>query len=115
MGFDSDDACAEELVLYADNTSELYGRKKAIMANLRKKHDAGKYDKTRAVDLWMYFAEDAAKRYAREFDSASQWSKLFPPKARISAMAGAAGSPFITCVVPALCVHRSHSPPFWFA
>ncbi len=82
MGFDSDDACAEELVLYADNTSELYGRKKAIMANLRKKHDAGKYDKTRAVDLWMYFAEDAAKRYAREFDSASQWSKLFPPKVR---------------------------------
>lgn len=37
MSFENLDSYAEELVLYADNTSELYPKKKMIQANLKKK------------------------------------------------------------------------------
>lgn len=82
MSFDAE-SNAEELVLYADNESKLYPKKKMIQANLKKKKDAGKYDKKLAVVLWEYFAEDAARMYAKDITlDAKMWSKLFPPGVR---------------------------------
>ncbi len=40
-------------------------------------------------------------------------SYLSPPNAVIAASAMGAGSPFITCVPPPLCVQRSQTPLFW--
>lgn len=86
MSFENLDSYAEELVLYADNTSELYPKKKMIQANLKKKKDAGKYEHKLAVVLWEYFAEDAAKRYMKEVVRGAQpWHKLFPPNVRTCA------------------------------
>ena len=58
---------AWELYLYADNTSELYSQKLAIIDNLRKKAIKGIYDHNKAVKLWGYWMESAARRYCREF------------------------------------------------
>jgi hypothetical protein len=56
-----------ELDLYAENTSELYGQKKAILANIARKLKSGKYDHTKAPKLWGYWVDAAAKRYTKEF------------------------------------------------
>ena len=58
-----DDTALRELDLYAENTSELYPRKKAILANLAKKAKKGTYDASKAPKLWRYWVDDAAKRY----------------------------------------------------
>jgi hypothetical protein len=55
-----------ELDLYAENTSELYPQKKAILANLQKKAKKGIYDKTKAAKLWEYWTTAAARRYTKE-------------------------------------------------
>jgi hypothetical protein len=56
-----------ELDLYAENTSELYNQKKAILANLQRKAKKGTYDHTKAAKLWMYWVDAASKRYRKEF------------------------------------------------
>jgi hypothetical protein len=58
---------AEELFLYADNTSELYPRKKAILANLLRKVLKGTYNSDLGPKMFEYLMNDAAKRYSREF------------------------------------------------
>lgn len=40
---------ARELDLYAENTSELYGQFKSIIANLQRKIKSGKYDASKAL------------------------------------------------------------------
>lgn len=75
---------ARELDLYAENTSELYGQFKSIIANLQRKIKAGKYNAAKAPALWMYWYEAAAKRYAKEFaHSPSEWSRMFPKALRM--------------------------------
>jgi hypothetical protein len=76
---------ADELVLYADNTSELYGMKQAIQKNLLKKKKAGKYKPKLAEVAWMHFAEAAAKRYSKEFGG--KWHENFPVPVREEAAA----------------------------
>lgn len=58
-----------ELELYADNEEPLYRQKRSIEQNLVRKLAAGKYDRTKAVKLWRYYADAAAKKYTREFGS----------------------------------------------
>lgn len=72
-----DETAKDELDLYAENTSELYGQKKAILANIKRKHASGKYNHALAPKLWMYWVESAAKRYAREFGGGQAWHKMF--------------------------------------
>lgn len=72
-----DETAANELDLYAENTSELYSQKQAILANIRRKHKSGKYDHVLAPKLWLYWVDAAAKRYAKEFASPAEWSKIF--------------------------------------
>jgi hypothetical protein len=78
-----DEAAANELDLYAENTSELYGQKKSILANIQRKLKSGKFDITLAPKLWMYWVDAAAKRYAKEFASSpSDWNKMFTKPTR---------------------------------
>ncbi len=66
---------ARELDLYAER---LHGQFKSIIANLQRKIKSGKYDAARAD--WY---EAAAKRYAKEFADASDWSRMFPRPLRM--------------------------------
>ena len=71
---------ADELVLYADNTAELYPLKMAIFKNLALKKAKKTYSRTKAAHfLGMRFGEAAAKRYAKEFADpvADPWNKMF--------------------------------------
>jgi hypothetical protein len=73
----------QELELYAYNTFELHAQHEAIIANLLKKIQAGRYDHKLAPKLWEYWIESAAKAYCKEFCSAGQpWHKMFPTNLR---------------------------------
>lgn len=79
---------AEELVLFADNDSKLYHQRTLpILANLKKRVAKGKYDPALARKLWAYQADDAAKRYEKEFLNPGEWNKVFPPAVRREAAA----------------------------
>jgi hypothetical protein len=56
-----------ELVLYADNESELYPQKKAIIAAMKARIEKGQYDPELAVTGWLHWVDEAAKRYVKEF------------------------------------------------
>lgn len=74
---------ARELFLFIENDADLYRQQyMPIMLNLAHKVKAGKYDKVKAVKLWGYLAESGAKKYAREFGTASEWAQTFPPATR---------------------------------
>jgi hypothetical protein len=62
-----DPTAAHELVLYADNSSELYNQKQSIIKNLLRKMKAGKYDAVKAIKLWQYWIDNAARGYKKEF------------------------------------------------
>lgn len=67
-GFESDEAVATELVLYADNTYDLHmGPRVAIIMNLLKKVNAGTYDSKLAAKSFENYAKRAADKYAKEF------------------------------------------------
>lgn len=76
-----------ELVIYINNTSELYPQYKACIANLCRKIARGNYDHNRAADLFVYLAEAGAKSYAREFDDVKRWAQIFTPAIRREAAA----------------------------
>jgi len=83
-----DDSMVRELVLWAQNTSELYGQYLSICKNLQRKYNKGIYDETLACKLWGYMADSAAKHYAKEFYPASaQWHKVFSMETRRAAAA----------------------------
>lgn len=78
-----DREAARELLMYAENNAGLYhSREVPIWLNLQKKWKRGSYDNVLAVKLWGYWAEDAAKRYAKEFLVGTDWSSIFSPKTR---------------------------------
>lgn len=68
-----------ELAVYAQSNGDLYrSRTLPVIANLQKKIASGKYDKTLALKLWGYVADDAAQRYHKEFGSAdTPWYAMF--------------------------------------
>lgn len=80
MGFDTKENLASELVTFVDNDSVLYqGQTLSIIKNLVKKTASGKYDREKAVKLFMYLAESGARKYAKEFGgSESGWHDMFP-------------------------------------
>lgn len=63
----TDESKVEALVLFADNTGELYDEKKRIIAKAAAWMAAGKYDASRAPKLWIAWIDRAAKMYGREF------------------------------------------------
>jgi hypothetical protein len=68
---------ANELDLYAENTSELYNQKKSILANIRRRLAKGTYNHALAPKLWMYWVDAAAKRYNKEYGSSGNITTIF--------------------------------------
>ena len=70
-GFEQGDKdAAKELFLYAVNNGNLYRQRTTpAIENLRRKAQKGIYDKERAVQLWQYIADEAARMYDKEFGS----------------------------------------------
>ena len=73
---------AEELILYIENTYELYNQIKSIQKNIIKKVQRGVYDPSLAPKLWGYLVQEGAKRYAQEMGIEIPWHKAFPPQVR---------------------------------
>lgn len=65
--FGSDEAMVMELELFAENDRGLYNQFRSIIKNLIGKEINGKYDHKAAIKLWGYYADAAAKAYAKEF------------------------------------------------
>jgi hypothetical protein len=84
MSFESPQAVAAELKLYTENDGDIYRRMTtSILKNLATKKAQGKYSPDRAVDAFMYLAEEGAKKYAKEMGSPGQaWHDMFPIEAR---------------------------------
>jgi hypothetical protein len=75
-----DEVAAHELDLYAENTSQLYGQYKSIIANIKRRIKAGTYSPVLAPKLWLYWYDAAAKHYCKEFGG--QVKDVFPKVTR---------------------------------
>lgn len=67
MIYGHDDSMMTELNLYAENEVKLYPQFKSIIANIKRKIKAGKYDASKAPKLWLYWYDAAAKMYCKEY------------------------------------------------
>jgi len=70
---------ATELTQWAENLGSIYGMRVNIAQNLARKIDKGIYDAEKAVKLWRYWFDAAAKNYRKEFGCSNA---LFPPAIR---------------------------------
>jgi hypothetical protein len=67
---------ASELAIYATNDGQLYRqRAQPIIKNLALKMRRGTYNADLALKLWLYLADDAAKKYRAEFHMIGGFSK----------------------------------------
>jgi len=74
----TDSEASRELLLFATNDAQLYrSRITPIIENLKKKIKKGTYDKVLALKLWRYAADDAAKRYNKEFTGTTSGYGIF--------------------------------------
>lgn len=79
---------AHELVLHADNDSNLHRQShEPIIKNLKRKHAKGVYDSEKAKKLWGYHADRAAQSYAKQHGGGQPWHHMFPPRVRKEAAA----------------------------
>jgi hypothetical protein len=77
-----DTTAGDELELYIDNDQPLYRQWETITANIAKHKARGNYSHERAVDGYMYLVDAGAKKYAKEWDSASNWNTMFDSATR---------------------------------
>lgn len=57
-----------ELEMYSINDGQLYNQRlHPIQKNLMRKYQKGIYDKEKAIKLYKYAADDASKKYKKEF------------------------------------------------
>jgi hypothetical protein len=75
---------AREISLYADNDADLYRQsRRPILINLSKKYKKGTFKVDLASKLWVYYIENALKKYQKEFGNKNQsWSTLMKPSDR---------------------------------
>lgn len=75
---------ARELRLFIDNDGDLYRQQYLpIDANLKRKIKAGKFDKRLAVKLFMYLADNGARKYVKQFaHSGANVDSVFNKKTR---------------------------------
>jgi len=74
---------AHELVLFGENDGDLYRQRTTpIVKNLARKMAKGVYDSELAKKLWMYWATDAAKRYAQQHSVGTDWNRIFNTSVR---------------------------------
>lgn len=80
----ADTEAARELALYAQNNGDLYrSRITPIIDNLRRKVAEGTYRADLALKLWRYAADDAAKRYNKEYGHGSAGYGIFTVPTRM--------------------------------
>lgn len=77
-----DQHAVNELELYADNDAALYAQRAPFLANMQRRMKKGTYKPELGVKLWGYYVERAARAYAKEFASAKDWARMFPPAVR---------------------------------
>lgn len=75
---DLDEHAITELTLYANQTSELYDFRIGIVKQIMERIAKGSYNSELGVRLWERWYTDAAKRYAKEYAIANEWTALFP-------------------------------------
>jgi hypothetical protein len=69
---------ARELLLTCENDGDLYRQQvQPIEKNLTRKIQKGVYDHEKAKKLWMYLADNCARKYAKEFGDGRPWHKMF--------------------------------------
>ena len=80
-----DSDAVNELDLFIMNDEELYRQQfMPKILNLRKKMKKGIYDDEKAIKLWMYLVDDAARQYVQEFGTPDQDVKdMFPKETRL--------------------------------
>lgn len=82
----ADQDAVRELVLFIENDAQIYrSRIQPIIKNLARKMAKGQYDEKLAIKGWLYAVDDGAKKYAKEFDEAGNWSNLFNKSTRLAA------------------------------
>jgi hypothetical protein len=73
---------AKELYLFIQNDGDLYRQQGLpIIQNLVQKIDRGVYDRTLAVKLYHYLAENGAKKYIKEYGG-DKWFEMFDKPTR---------------------------------
>jgi hypothetical protein len=73
----------DELYIYASSNSELYRKRlQPVYKNAITKMAQGKYDARKAIKLFMYVVDDAAKMYSKEFSDGTDYSVMFPKSVR---------------------------------
>lgn len=82
----ADEQAARELSLYIENEYSLVGAEhsqgKAIEKNLLNKIKKGAFSRKLSEQLWMYLIESGARKYAKEFATEQEWSKMFSKPTR---------------------------------
>jgi hypothetical protein len=75
---------AREISLFADNDADLYRQsKQPILKNLAKKYQKGTFKVELASKLWVYYIENALKKYHKMYgNSKASWSTLMKPADR---------------------------------
>lgn len=76
-----DRTAARELELYMSSDSGLYAQRKAINANLLRKLRKGIFRKHLAARLFMYWVDNGARKYVREFGG--EVRTIFPKRTRL--------------------------------
>ena len=85
-GPEANDDAVHELVLYADNDGQLYQQSTSpIRKNLSKKFAKGAYDHDKAIVLWKYHADRAAKKYGVEHGNNDGFAIFSPADRRAAA------------------------------
>jgi len=78
----TDSDAMSELELYIENDGDLYRQTfMPIINNIKRKIKSGKYNHLLAPKLWMYFVENGAKKYGKEFGGT--WNEIFTKKDRM--------------------------------
>ncbi len=77
-----DEHAVDELEQWIDNDERLHRQWKAIVLNLKKHQNKGRYDHERAIDGFMHLANAAAQSYAKEFGDGRKWSNMFSTNTR---------------------------------
>ena len=75
---------AREISLFADNDADLYRQsKQPILKNLARKYQKGTFKVELASKLWVYYIENALKKYHKMYgNSRASWSTLMKPADR---------------------------------
>lgn len=79
-----DTVAAKELYLFIENDGNLYRQMHdPIIKNLVQKIDRGVYDSAKSVKIWLYLADEGARRYVKAFaGQGDKWNEIFSKPTR---------------------------------